>query len=209
MAIGFSDYEILLGAPVSSSVTVSLLPVGGAGEIDALRTLTHPDSDAFPPIVYGVNPDRTSNLLDEALPMPIASVRRTIGTTLLTRFEAGLGDVVCEERWDGAELSKAAMPGYQLRQLRNYWMFPPPLVPAAQEYIVWRPRDVSDKAYNVELYQIVVGTGSQAAVWNLKEFRLPEPPVIDNGLGQWDVPFTGMIDQPVTVFLKVVSEFVP
>ncbi len=206
MPTTFNDYGITLGAPVEETTQAPLLGVGATGEIGALRTLTHPLADSFPPIVYGVNPDLTSNLLNEALPMPIASTRRTIGTTLLTRFEAALDDVIVQETWEGAKLTKSAMPGYLLRLFYNYWLNPPELNPAAQTYIQWAPRDESDKVYNVQLVSLKVGTGDQNAAFNLKEVRFREPSAIDNGTYGWDVPFTGFIDQNVVLTMKVIGE---
>ena len=206
MAIGFSDFEIVLGVPISETEALPLLDVGGAGEVDALRTLTHPDSANFPPITYATNPDLTSNLLDQALPFPIASTKRTIGTTLVTRFTEGLADVIVEETWNGTFETKASMPGFFLRELYNYLVNPPAIEPTTQTFIQWAPRDAADKIYNVEFYAMKVGSGSGAAIFNLKEIRFETPPVIDNGLGQWDVPYTGMIDQTVTITMKIVSE---
>jgi hypothetical protein len=206
MATGFSDYEIVLGTSVTVTEVAPILDIGGVGDILALRTLTHPDTESFPPLTYSNNPDLTSNLLDEALPFPIASTKRTIGTTLVTRFTETISDTIIEETWNGTFETKAAMPGYFLRQLYNYVINPPAIVPNAQTYIVWAPRDASEKSYNVELYQIRVGGASGSARFNLKEIRYQIPSTIDNGLGQWDVAFTGMIDQKVIITMKIVSE---
>ena len=206
MATSSSDFEILLGVPVAAAASAPILDIGGVGTIGALRTLTHPDSANFPPIVYSNNPDATSNLIDEVIPVPLASTKRTLGTTLVTRFEGQLDDVDCEESWAGTRDAKASMPGYLLRLFLNYLLNPPAIVPFAQEYLVWRPRDVTGIAYNVEFYRIKVGSGGAGKALNLKEVRANQDP-IDNGFSGWDVDPTGFIDEPVVLTFHIVSVF--
>lgn len=209
MPTTFDDFEIVQGTPVEEPDAAPLLPLGSTGTVGALRTLTHPDSDGFPPIAYQRNPDITSNLLGEVVPTPIAATRRTLNTTIVTRFEGKLSDVVVEEVWQGSPNNRASMPTYFLKQLYNYLVNPPVLNPSAQTYIVWRPRDESDKAYNVELFALKVGGGNDQQVLFFKDFRLKTPSDIQNGLQGFDVSDTGLVDQPVTLSMHIVSEVAP
>jgi len=200
-----TDFEIALGAPAAAAASAPLLDVGGAGELGASQTLTHPLSASFPPIVFSVNPDSVSNFLDEVIPVPLASTKRTLGTTLVTRFEGQLDDMDCHLTWKGAKESVASMPSYLLRLFINYLVNPPALVPSAQTYIVWAPRDLSEKSYNVEFYKLQVGGGSTGKALDMKEIRGPSDP-IDNAFTGWDVDPTGYVDENVVLTFHIVSE---
>ena len=200
-----SDFEIALGSPAAAAASAPLLDVGGAGDIDALQTLTHPLSASFPPIVIPVQPDSVSNFMDEVIPAPIAATRRTLGTTMLIRHEGKLDDTDCELRWRGSKESVASLPSYVLRLFLNYLLNPPELNPSAQTYIVWAPRDISIKTYSVLFYKIAVGSGSKGKALDMREIRGPDDP-IDNAFTGWDVDPTGYIDENVTLTFKIVSE---
>lgn len=200
-----SDYEISLGSPAAAAASAPLLDVGGAGDIDAMQTLTHPLSASFPPIVFPVQPESISNFLDEVIPAPIAATRRTLGTTMLIRHEGQLDDTDCELRWRGSKESVASLPSYVLRLFINYLLNPPALNPSAQTYIVWAPRDISIKSYKVLFYKIAVGSGSKGKAMDMREIRGPDDP-IDNAFTGWDVDPTGYIDENVTLTFKIVSE---
>jgi len=200
-----SDFEIALGAPAAAAASAPLLDVGGAGDIDALQTLTHPLSASFPPIVIPVQPDSVSNFMDEVIPVPLATTRRTLGTTMLIRHEGQLDDTDCELSWRGSKESVASLPSYVLRLFINYLLNPPALNPSAQTYIVWAPRDLSIKSYNVLFYKIAVGSGSKGKAMDMREIRGPDDP-IDNAFTGWDVDPTGYIDENVTLTFHIVSE---
>ena len=201
-----SDYEIALGVPAAAAVSAPLLDVGGPGvDMNALQTLTHPDSANFPPITFLPNPYSVSNFMDEVIPTPLASTKRTLGTTLVVRHEGQLDDTDCHLVWPGTPGSAASMPSYLLREFINYLVNPPALVPAAQTYIVWAPRDLSLVTYNVEFYKLQVGSGGQGKLLNFSETRGPADP-ISNGFNGWDVDPTGFIEEKVTLTLHIVSE---
>jgi hypothetical protein len=202
----FSDFEILAGTPAAAAASAPLLDVGGPG-VDrlALQTLTHPLSAAFPPIVFLPNPFSVSNFMDEVIPTPLASTKRTLGTTLVVRHEGKLDDTDCHLVWPGTPGSAASMPSYLLREFINYLVNPPALEPAAQTYIVWAPRDLSLATYNVEFYKLQVGSGGQGRLLDFSETRGPVDP-ISNGFNGWDVDPTGFIEEKVTLTLHIVSE---
>ena len=197
-----------LGAPTVVTPSLTILSVGQDGDPAASGLLTHPDSANFPAIAYSRNPDFTTNLDNLVLTAPSARLVKTGSSSKLVRSEGLLVDVICEETWGGQEGRRAAMPTFLFRQLYEYLVNPPAFSATAQTYIVWAPRYRSLLSYNVHLFEIVVGSGSGASVFNVNELR-GIAGSIANPFEQMDVTPTGWIDQSVTVKLHVVSQVTP
>lgn len=207
MATASSPLFIALGAPTVVPSTLTILSVGQDGDPAASGLLAHPDSANFPPIAYQFNPDFTSNLDNEVLTSPTGRVVKTGSSSKLIRNEGLLEDVVCEETWGAQEGRRASMPSFMFRQLYEYLINPPAFSAAAQTYIEWSPRYRSLATYNVELFQMKVGGGSGAQVFNVNELRGQVGPIA-SPFDLLDVSPTGWIDQAVVVSMHIVSQVV-
>lgn len=206
-------YQIWLGGLITEDEAVTILGLGPTGDVTARRRLVHPDAENFEPILYWSMPDRTYNLDNEVLRAPIAAVLRMLEGSVVTRFEQVDADVVITELWNGSE-AEFSMPGFQFRQLYEYLVNPPAFDPAAPVYIQYSPQDKNAKTYNVELYRLAVGSGSDPTqMYDLTEFFPP-----GQGAGQAQVgPLasldeafanegSGLLDRPVIFQMKIVNE---
>lgn len=200
-----SPLFIGLGTPTVAVSTLTILSIGEEGDPSALGLLTHPLSGDFAPITYQRNPDFTTNLDNEVWPAPDAQLIKTSTSSKLVRTEGLLADVVCDEGWIGQAGSRAAMRSFFARQLYEYLINPPAFSATAQTFIVWQPRYRSNRSYNVEFYKMVIGSGSGAQVFNAHELR-GAGVVIQSPFDGGDVSPSGLIDQPVTISLHIVSE---
>jgi hypothetical protein len=205
---GSRIFEIFAGSPVVAAASSIILGSGPAGDLTASRRLVHPDSDTFPELVYPRNPDRTTNLDNQVLPAPLASVALTLTGTRVTRFERSISDTLCTEIWEaGTSLSMLA-PFFRL--LYEYLANPPAFDPVDQPYILWEPRDRTDRVYEVELVRMTVGQGGEPDVFDVKELRA--------GGGKWaggdvlnpldalDTVQVGVLDREVRLTMRVVAE---
>lgn len=198
---------ISLGVPTTASPSLTIFGSGQAGVQGALRILTHPDGVNFPPITYYKNPTRTFNLDNAVLPAPRAEAIETLGSRPVVRHERQLDDIVVTEVWEGGEGSVASMPTFLFRQLYEYLINPPAFDADDQTFIVWAPRDRSTLSYNVQLYSLQVGGGSDLdMVFDIDDFRLPPGPEIITPLESMDVNPTGLITRDVKIRLRVVSQ---
>ncbi len=205
MASASSTVLIALGSPTVATPSVTLLSLGQDGDPGAKGLLTHPDSDNFSPIAYQRNPDFTTNLDNEVLTAPDGRVVKTSTSSKLVRTEGVLADVVCVETWGAQPGSRSSMPTWLFRALYEYLINEPAFSATAQTYIEWAPRYRSVTTYNVQLFKIIVGSGSGAAVFTPHEFR-GVAQTIQNPFETQDVSPTGFLDQPVQVHLHIVSE---
>jgi hypothetical protein len=205
MPTASSQLIIGLGAPTVAVSSLTILSVGQDGDPSARGLLTHPDSFNFAPIAYYKNPDFTSNLDNAVLTAPDVRMVKTSSSSKLIRNEGLLVDVVCEETWGAQEGSRASMPTFLFRQLYEYLRNPPVFDATQQTFITWAPRYRSLLSYNVHVFQMKVGAGSGAAVFNVREYRGQVGPIASPFEGM-DVSPTGLMDQPVTLSLHVVSE---
>ncbi len=204
-------YEIFEGLETVESVSLVLVGTGPAGDPASRRRLVHPDSASFPPLVYVSNPDRTTNLDNVVLPAPLVTAALTMTSTRVTRFERRLEDVLCTEVWtvDGG---KASMTAQQFRALYELFLNPPALDPVDPVYVVWEPRDRSDRSYEVELVSLSVGGSDVVSPFDVR------PVYASGGLyGGGDVAApmdlddtvrTGLLDREVRLVLRVVAEVV-
>lgn len=207
MASASSVFIIGLGTPTVVAPSLTIMSIGSEGELGALRTLTHPDSDHFAPFAYYRNPDFTSNLYNQVLTAPDARLQKTASSSVLIRQEGVLRDVTCEETWGAQQGRQASMPTFLFLQLYEYLVNPPEFDALAQTYIQWRPRDRSLLAYNVHLFKLIVGRGSKERVFTVKDIR-GAATGIASPLDTMDVSPTGLMDQAVTASLHIVSEVV-
>lgn len=204
-------FQVLQGAPATASSTIQLLPSGLTGIRGSLRRLVHPDTANFPPVVYYLNPTRTYNFDSNVLRHPIAALVRTLSSSKLVRFEEVTEDVVITEVWEpGGGLS---MPVFLFRQLYEYALNPPAFAAVGQTFITWEPRDETESTWNVEVIGIQVGGGSPGR-FNVKKFQAdggpndPRTPTatILTPTDTMDVSPTALIDQPVVLTMRIVSQ---
>ena len=206
MATGSRIVFIGLGTATTIPSSLVLYSSGQAGILGAQRILTHPDGDNFAPINYYKNPTRTFNLDNEVIPAPISSAPRTLESRQVIMMERGIADVVVTEVWEGGEGRRAAMPTSLFRQLYLYLRNQPAFSALAQTYITWAPRDRSEDVYNVQFYQLRVGSGSgDEEVFDVDDFRLPPGSEIKTPLDSLDVSPDGLITRTVKVKLRIVS----
>jgi len=203
-------YQIGQGTPVVAESTVQLLSAGLTGSKGAKRRLVHPDSATHPTLTYYKNPDRTVNFDQDILRHPIASAIRTIGGTVVVRFEELDEDVIVSEVWEAG--GGFSMPVFQFRDLYNLFLNPPAFAAVGQLYTRWEPRDETDDAYHVELLDLQVGGGGLGK-FDVKKWCAdggPNDPnlpgAIANPLDSLDVSPTALIDQQVTLVLRIVEK---
>lgn len=203
-------YQIMQGLPITASSTLQLLPSGLTGTRGALRRLVHPDTANFPALIYYQNPTRTYNFDSDVLRHPLTALTRTLSSSKLVRFEEVTEDVVITEVWEpGGGLS---MPLFLARQLYEYVLNPPAFAAIGQTYITWEPRDETDSTWNVELIEMQVGSGSPGK-YNFKKYQswggpndLQTPGPVLTPTDTMDVSPTALIDQAVSVTMRVVSQ---
>lgn len=205
MATSSTIYVIQQGQPTVVQPTLQLLGVGSAGDLDAKRILTHPENTVFAPIAYWSQPDKTFNLDNDILRQPISTVQRTLDSSKLVRFERVLQDIVVVEVWEAQEGGRAAMPTFQFRQFYEYLVNPPEFNPTDQQYIMWEPRNRTDKAYLVELFKLAVGSEE----FVVTDRRTGGGSVIQTPLDSLDVTPTGLLDQTVRMSMRIIAEVTP
>jgi len=214
--VGEAFILIQQGEPVVASSTVTFLGAGSAGTAGASRRLVFPSSvtPLLAPLVYSVGPDgvclnpsSTFNLDNEVLPHPITSTVQTLGTTKAIRFESNLDDVIVTEIWEAGR-GGSSMPTSFFRLLYEY-LINAALVDAVDgPFIQWEPRDRTDKVYNVEILSLAVGSGRGEEQFNVRDVR--ESPGValtyDGALSTLSPVPTGLIDEDVTLRMKIISE---
>ena len=208
--MSFRIYQLQQGVAVVATSTVFLLPSGLAGTRGALRRLVHPDAGLLPPLIYYLNPTRTFNFSTDVLRHPIASVVRTLSTSKTIRFEEVTEDVVVVEQWEiGGGVS---MPLFMAHQLMEYLNNPPAFSSINQPYIIWEPRDETADTYEVEVLGVQIGGGSPGK-FSMKRFigsggpNDPDNPgPVDTPTDTMDVSPTALIDQVVTVTMRIISK---
>lgn len=205
MASNSSFIPIALGVPTVVASTITIISVGQDGTPSAKGLLTHPDTANFVPISYSRNPDFTTNLDNNVLTAPDATVVKTSTSSKLIRTEGVLEDVVCEEAWGAQPGSRISMPTFFFRQLYEYLINPPAFDADNQTFIQWAPRYRSIRIYNVHLYKLIVGSGSGASIFTPHEYRGIAGP-IRSPFEDQDVNPTGFMDNAVTMHLHIVSE---
>ncbi len=195
MATSSASWEILAGSVQEESATLTFVDAGTTGTPSALRTLTHPDAANFPIVTYSSNPDRTLNFDQDVLFPPTSRILRTLGTSQVFVTANSASDVLVTEVWI-ASATRTRMIASFFRRLYELTINPP--APAEPEvFLVWAPRDLSDKTYNVILAGIRVG-GSDIDMKELGRFAA----------GTVDTVATGVLDRTVELDLKIVSEIV-
>jgi hypothetical protein len=208
--VSFRIYQLQQGVEVEAESTVFLLPSGLSGVRGALRRLVHPDSGEFPPLVYYLNPTRTFNFSTDVLRHPIAAVVRTLSSSKTIRFEEVIEDVVVVEQWETG--GGVSMPLFMAHQLMEYLNNPPAFASVNQTYIIWEPRDETDDTYEVEVLGVQIGGGSPGK-YSMKRFIASggpsdpdNPGPIDTPTDTMDVSPTALIDQVVTVTMRIISK---
>ncbi len=203
-------FQLLQGVPVVAAPTVQLLPAGEVGDRGALRRLVHPDTRNFPPLVYYLNPTRTFNFDTDVLRSPIISTTRTLNSTVTTRFEEVVEDVIVIERWE--PLGGLSIPTFVWREFYNYWVNPPAFSQTDQEYIRWYPRDETTSSYDIEIVDLRVGGGSPGR-YGIRKHRSIGGPNDDRAPGPtltptdtMDVSPSSILDQPLDLFMRMIRE---
>lgn len=212
MASSSRTFEIFAGVPAEAVAEGVILGTGPAGTAGASRILVHPDGALVPPVVYSRNPDRTTNLDTQVLPSMIATSLLTLSSTRVVRFERGIEDTICVETWLAGS-GVASMTAVQFRLLYEVAANRPAFDPVAPVFVRWEPRDVSDRAYHVEILGLFVGSGRGSdAGFDVREVR--DAGGIFNGgdfmnaLDSLEPVQTGVLDLPVFLAMRVVSEAV-
>jgi hypothetical protein len=126
-----------------------LFPIRGGG-----REMHHP---YMPRIVYPRLPDRTLNFGYDVVPRMRSVLTKTLASTAITKFKDKVEDVVIREIWLADQASTFttffhAVQSYMLGTL-------PP-----DRYVGWMPRDLSPKAYFVELLDVSLGSGEDLSI---------------------------------------------
>lgn len=203
------------GDPEVVAQAVTFLGTASAGDPTACRRLVFPSSvtPLLAPIVYSVgvagdclNPTTTFNLDNEVLPHPITSTVRTLGTTRSVRFEENLDDVIVTEVWEPE--AGASMPTSFFRLLYEYLINASLVDPVTGPFIQWEPRDRTDKIYDVEILSLSVGGGSGEERFNVRDIResVGATLTLDGALSTLSPTPTGLIDEPVTLRMKIIAE---
>ncbi len=121
------------------------------------RELDHPLSGSFPsPLVYDLNPQVWTGHLDVALTKPLYATTRTLEKTATVQYVKDLTDVEVKETWMGGG-KRIAMSLTQFTLLYDYFNNPPDF--QTDSFIIWRPRDISNKQYLVAITNLTVGGG--------------------------------------------------
>ncbi|MCP4251074.1 MAG: hypothetical protein GY778_28890 [bacterium] len=208
MALSSSTIStIQQGVPVVEADAITFLGIGSAGDLDACRILTFPDS-LLPPIVYSVagecfNPERTVNLDNNVLFAPTTSVVKTLGTTRVVRFENAEEDVVVTEIWPGSQ-TRAAMSTAFFRQLYEYLINAPEFTIGQTDFVTWQPRDRNDKTYNVDIVGLEVG-GPPGELDVSDIFGTVSSGTIKRFPDLNTTP-TGLVDREVRLRMRIISE---
>lgn len=209
-----SIYPIQLGVPVVAAAPITFLGTGSAGELGACRRLVYPtaESSLLAPIIYQwsafahcLNPTRTLNLDNTALVHPSTKVVKTLGTSKVLRQEETLSDVIVTEIWEAK--GGISMPTFFYRLLYEYLINPPAFVLTGANYIVWEPRDRTEKQYNVELLSLTAGPGDGESQHDVRDIRT-ESGQYDDALTLANTQPTGVIDKEVRLRMRIVSEVV-
>jgi hypothetical protein len=119
------------------------------------RELDHPSSGSFPaPLVYDLNPQMWTGQLDQALEKPLYATTRTLEKTATVQYTKDITDIEVIETWMGGG-NRIAMSLSQFTCMYDYFNNPPDL--RLDQFVLWRPRDLSEKVYKVVLIGLTVG----------------------------------------------------
>jgi hypothetical protein len=119
------------------------------------RELDHPVSGVYAsPLVYELNPQIWTGQLDEALTKPLYATTRTLEKTATVQHSKDITDIEVKEIWMGGG-NRIAMSLAQFTSIYDMFNNPPNI--QDQGFILWRPRDVSNKVYKVLMTNLTVG----------------------------------------------------
>jgi len=211
---GESLITIQQGDPVVVESEVTFLGIGSAGDRDACRRMTFPDSASalLPDLVYSTfglcsNPDRTFNLDNDVLSHPITDAVLTLGGTRVVRFETELSDQIVVEVWTGSDRKASAVTAL-FRQFYDYLINSSIL--ASDEFITWEPRYRNAFTYQIELLSLTVGGGQGERRFDVQDFRdvggLSAGGTIENALDGANVLPTGYIDREMELRFRIVGK---
>jgi hypothetical protein len=211
------------GDPVVVEDAITFIGTGSEGDQNACRRLVFPAtiSPLLAPIVYAIessgvciNPDRTLNFDKNPLFHPITSTVRTIGATRVVRFEEVEEDVIVTELWEGGD-ARSPFPTSFFRLLYEYLINAPPFTTGQTDFIVWEPRDRTDRTYQVELLSLSIGGGQGETRFDVKDLRTPGglndslfPGTIANALDDLNTLPTGLIDRECRLRMRIIAEVV-
>lgn len=215
--MGVSLITIQQGEPVVAEEELFFLGTASAGDPRAPRRLVWPTavSPLLAPIVYAIgadatplNPGRTLNLDVEVLPHPRVEVVETLGTTRSVRFERGVSDVVVTEIWEAK--GGASMPTSFFRLLYEY-VRNAHLIAAAGPYVIWEPRDRSEKTYEVALLSLTAGGSDGESRFDIADVRAdprtpPADKELDDALTALSPQLTGLVTQEVRLRMLILGE---
>jgi hypothetical protein len=119
------------------------------------RELDHPLSGTFAsPLIYPINPQYWTNILDQALIKPLYASTRTLEKTATVQYGKDLTDVEVVETWMGGG-NRIAM---SLSFFSSLWdMFAGDLDFVSQGFIQWSPRDLGNLKFKIIITDLTVG----------------------------------------------------
>lgn len=141
-----ADFTVLDAPTEAASITLTVLPIAGAGE--GSGRLIHPTLGIYD---YPGAPDEWTNMDGDAVIAPVWSSTLTLDGAANTLWQGTIQDVVIEERWLGH--GGLSMPIDQLRMLLSMWMNPPD---PATGYVQWQPSYANSHTYNVIVLAVLV-----------------------------------------------------
>lgn len=166
--MSFTIYPVQLGVATEVESTLVLLDNGIAGDPSAARRLVFPQtvSPFLAPLVYQIgaagwtfNPTRTYGFDTVPLVHPITSARRTLAGTRVVRFNEVAADIIITEVWEAP--SGLSAPISFFRRLYEYLVNTPTVAATGTDYVIWEPRDRTDRSWYVELLSLEVGSGGE------------------------------------------------
>jgi hypothetical protein len=113
---------------------------------------------AFAPIIYESNPDVYTNFDTSPLDKrPRAFATATLTDNVIMGWLGVNKDVAIEERWTGSA-TRSRMKMDMFLALKDYYENPP----TNGTYIVWEPRDRTNKTYNIVIESLTLSVSGSA-----------------------------------------------
>ena len=210
------------GTPVIVEDVATYIGAGTAGTVGGCRRLVFPsgildgagDPVALAPLIYAIsttgrclNPTRTMNVDNDALPHPTTAAVKTLGSTRVVRFEEQVEDVIATEVWEAR--GGASMTTAFFRLIYEYLLNARFIPGGGPTYIQWEPRDRTDKVFLVELLSLSAG-GEGESQFDLADIMggdvMAPAPDFDTVFSRVSPVPTGLVDVDVRLRMRIISE---
>lgn len=149
----------------------------------APRMLYHSGLDRA--IQYPYLPNRTHGFAYDIVPLVDHATQKTLSSNILQQWDAVATDVVIKEIYEGDIAAQWSF----FHQLYEFWR----TLLDPEDYLIWRPLDLTDKWYRVQIVQMKVGGDDN---FNMTYFSAP--PTHE----RW-------VPETVEVHLKLLPSFPP